>query len=91
METRGGNPLKLLLLVVRRGDLAVSTRKMTEEAAQVGAGLEWEGQRKEDSGGSSKPSKVVPTGPVQKFGRVGRTVEEVFGGVRGCPAYFEAV
>ena len=37
-----------LLLVVRRGNLAVSTRKITEEAAQVGAGPEWEGQRKED-------------------------------------------
>ena len=39
----------LLLLVARRGDLAVSTRKMTEEAAQVGASPEWEGQRKKDS------------------------------------------
>ena len=32
-----------------RKDLAVSTRKATEEAAQVGAGPEWEGQRKEES------------------------------------------
>ena len=31
---------KSFLLVARRGDLAVSTRKMTEEVAQVGAGPE---------------------------------------------------
>ena len=36
-------------------DLAVSTRKATEEAAQVGAGPEWEGQRKEESEESVKP------------------------------------
>ena len=66
-----------LLLVARRGDLAVSTRKMTEEAAQVGAGPEWEGQRKEESEESSKPGKVVPTGPAQRVGSggVGRILE----------------
>jgi len=31
----------MLLLVARRGDLTVFTRKMTEETAQVGAGPEW--------------------------------------------------
>ena len=36
----------LLLSVARRGDLVVSTREMTEEAAQVGAVPEWEDQRK---------------------------------------------
>ena len=46
-----------MLLFARRGDLAVSTRKMTEEAAQVGADPEREDQRKEES---SKPGKVVP-------------------------------
>ena len=52
--------LLLLLLVARRVDLAVSTRKMTEEAAQVGAGPEREDQRKEESEETSKPGKVVP-------------------------------
>ena len=32
-----------------RKDLAISTRKATEEAAQVQAGPQWEGQRKEES------------------------------------------
>ena len=62
----------LLLFVARREDLAVSTRKMTEEAAQVGAGPEWEGQRKEESAESSKPGKVVPTGPAREFGLGGK-------------------
>ena len=48
----------LFLLVARLRDIAVSTRKITEEAAQVGAGPEWEGQRKEESAESSKPGKV---------------------------------
>ena len=52
--TRSQDPLPqsgytvYLLLVARRGDLVVSTRKTTEEAAQVGADSEWEGQRKEE-------------------------------------------
>ena len=36
---------------------------MTEEAAQVGAGPERENQRKEEGKESSKPGRVVPTGP----------------------------
>ena len=48
-----------------RKDLAVSTRKATEEAAQVGAGPEWEGRRKEESEESVKPGQVVPTGLAQ--------------------------
>ena len=47
-------------------DLAVSTRKATGEVAQVRAGPEWEGQRKEESVESSKPGKVVPTGLAQR-------------------------
>ena len=46
--------LLLLLLVARRGDLAVSTRKMTVEAAQVGAGPEWEDQRKGESAAEAR-------------------------------------
>ena len=42
-------------------DLAVCTRKATEEAAQVGARPEWEGQRKEESEECSIPGDVVPT------------------------------
>ena len=61
-----------LLLVVRRGNFAVSTRKMTEEAAQVGAGPDWEDQRKEESTESLKPGKVVPTGPAQRVGSGGK-------------------
>ena len=34
-----------MLLFARRGDLGVSTRKMTEEAAQVGTGPAWEGYK----------------------------------------------
>ena len=49
-------------------DHAVSTRKVTEEAAQVGAGPEWEGQRKEESEESVKPGQVVPTGQAQIVG-----------------------
>ena len=62
----------LLLLVVRRGDLAVSTRKTTEEADHVGAAPEWEGQRKEASAESSKPGQVVPTGQAQIIGLDGK-------------------
>ena len=62
----------MLLLVARRGNLAVSTRKATEEAAQVGAGPEWEGQRKEESGESLKPGKVIPIGLVQIVGLDGK-------------------
>ena len=61
-----------MLLFARRGHLACSTRKMTEEAAQVGGGPEWEGQRKEESEESSKPGKVVPTGPAQRVGSGGK-------------------
>ena len=52
----------LLLLVAWHGDLAVSTRKTTEKAAQVEAGPQWADRRKEESDESSKPGKVVPTG-----------------------------
>ena len=56
-----GRPPVVVVVVVgcpaRR--LAVSTRKTTEEAAQVGAGPEWEGQRKEESVESSKPDKIL--------------------------------
>ena len=62
-------PSMLLLLVTRRGDLAVSTRKMTEEAVQVGTGPEWGGQRKEES---VKPGQVVPTGLLQRVGSGGK-------------------
>ena len=41
-------------MFARRRDLVVSTRKMTEEAAQVGASQEWEDQRKEESAESSR-------------------------------------
>ena len=51
-----------------RKDLAVSTRKATEEVAQVEAGPEWEGQRKEESEKSVKPGQVVPTGLAQIVG-----------------------
>ena len=44
---------------------------MTGEAAQVRAGPEWEGQRKEENAESSKPGKVAPTGPAQKVGSGG--------------------
>ena len=64
--------LLLLLLVAWRGDLAVSTRKMTEEAAQVGAGPEREGKRKEESEESSKPGQVVPTCQAQIVGSGGK-------------------
>ena len=62
----------LFLLVARCGDFAVSTRKMTEKAAQVGAGPEWEGQRKEESEESSKPGKVVPIGLAERVGSGGK-------------------
>ena len=62
----------VLLMVARRGDLDVSTRKTTEEVAQVGAGPKWEGQRKEESEESSKPGQVVPTGPAQIVGSGGK-------------------
>ena len=61
-----------LLLFAQRGDLAFSTRKVTEKAAQVGAGPESEGQRKEESEESSKPGQVVPTGPAQRVGSSGK-------------------
>ena len=61
-----------MLLFARRGHLACSTRKMTEEAAQVGGGPEWEGQRKEESEESSKPGMVVPTGLAQIVGLDGK-------------------
>ena len=60
---------KSFLLVARRGDPAVSTRKMTEEAAEVGAGSGWEGQREVES---SKPGNFVPTGPAQRAGSGGK-------------------
>ena len=53
-------------------DLAVSTCKATEEAAQVGSGPEWEGQRKEESEESVKPGQVVPTGQGQIVGFGGK-------------------
>ena len=59
----------MLLLVARCGDLAVSSRKMTEKAAQVGAGPEWEDQRKEER---VKPGQVVPTGLVHRVGLGGK-------------------
>ena len=59
----------LLLLVARCGDLAVSTRKMTED---VGACQEWEGQRKEESEESLKPGQVVPTDQAQIVGSGGK-------------------
>ena len=62
----------LLVARARRGDLAVSTQKMMEEAAQVRAGSEWEDQRKEESEESSKPGKVIPTGPAQRVGSGGK-------------------
>ena len=43
----------------------MSTWKATEEAAQVGAGPEWEGQRKEEIEKSVKPGQVVPIGLAQ--------------------------
>ena len=49
-----------------------------------GADPEWEGQRKEEREESSKPGKVVPTGPAQRVGSGGRAVEQMFGGVGGC-------
>ena len=55
-----------------RKDLAVPTRKATEEAAQVGAGPEWEGQRKEESEESVQPGQVVPTGLAQIAGLDGK-------------------
>ena len=61
----------LLLLVAQRGDLAASIRKMTVEAAPVGAGPEREDQRIEESAESLKPDKVIPTGPVQRAGSGG--------------------
>ena len=66
-----------LLLVARRGDLAVSTRNMTEEAAVVGTGPDWQDQRKEKNRESLKTGKVVPTGPAQRVGSggVGRILE----------------
>ena len=45
--------------------------KMTEEAAQVGTGPEWEGQRNKESEESSKPGKVVLTSPAQRVGSGG--------------------
>jgi len=42
---------------------------MTEKAAQVGAGPEWEDQRKEES---VKPGQVVPTGLVHRVGLGGK-------------------
>ena len=45
---------------------------MTEEAAQVGVGPEREDQRKEETEKSSKPGKVVPTGPAQRAGSGGK-------------------
>ena len=72
----------LLLLVARCGDLAVSARglrvvfllrKTTEEADQVGAGPELEGQRKEESERSVKPGQVVPTGQAQIVGSGGKS------------------
>lgn len=44
----------------------------TEEAAQVGAGPEWEGQRKEENEESVKPGQVVPTGLAQIVGLDGK-------------------
>ena len=60
------------MLVAWRRDLAVSTQKTTEEATLVGAGPEWEGQRKEESEESSKPGQVVPTGLAQIVGLDGK-------------------
>ena len=55
----------LMLLVARRGDLAVSTRKITEDAAQVGAGPEREDQ-------ILKLGKVIPIGLAQRAGSGGK-------------------
>ena len=60
-----------------------------EDDGGGGLGEGWsrvEDQRKDESAESLKPGKVAPTGPAQRVGSVGRTVEEVFGAVRGCPA-----
>ena len=38
----------------------------------MGAGPEWEGQRKEESGESLKPGKVIPIGLVQIVGLDGK-------------------
>ena len=38
----------------------------------MGACPEWEGQRKEKSEESSKPGKVIPTGPAQRVGSGGK-------------------
>ena len=46
----------------------MSIWKMKEEAAQVGAGLEREDQRKEERAESSKPGKVLPAGLAQRVG-----------------------
>ena len=54
-------PIVVVVGCPARRDLAVSTRKATEEAAQVGAGPEWEGQRKEESEESSKGRPTFPT------------------------------
>jgi len=48
-----------MLLVARRGDLAVS-------------GPEWERHRKEESAENSKPGKVVSTSPAQRVGLGGK-------------------
>jgi len=69
------------LLVARRGDLAVSTRKTTEEAVQSGKIKERKRAQKVRS-----QARSFPQVPLRELGRVGRAVEEVFGGMGGCHA-----
>ena len=69
----------------------MSIWKMKEEAAQVGAGLEREDQRKEERAESSKPGKFIPSTPAQRVGSGGKDSGKGDGGVRCCPAHWTEV